>query len=162
MKNENKKPEWWEKLDEFENNSWHPEKQKTSTYVAAIIVNFIILFLINYIIPFNSIPFIKNSFFVVLWIWNITLLITIGVNFFLLFFRSKPFYLFTQIILNAASLVGSIVFLVIFPVDFGRIGVPWLNTLFVIGLYISIFIITIMMFVNFVKFLLSLIELERK
>jgi hypothetical protein len=47
-------------------------------------------------------------------------------------------------------------------VDFGRIGVPWLNTLFVIGLYISIFIITIMMFVNFVKFLLSLIELERK
>ena len=106
------------------------KQKRTSEFVGAVIGNAVALVLVN------SVPawlhyaqgVVLETWTNVLWASNLSLCTQILGNLILIFYRPPAFSVFMKLVLAAASLVGLIVFFIVFPLNFSAIGAVWLNT----------------------------------
>jgi hypothetical protein len=86
-----------------------------------------------------------------LWAVNVSLIVRMACNLLLVFRRPARLYLFIQSLATAMGLLSIIVFLVVFPINFGAIGAAWLNTVLVVFSVIGLTGGTIGVIVNLVR-----------
>lgn len=87
-------------------------------YVAAIVVNAVLLYVANNLLGWEFPQFLTDDFGKVLWIINLSLVATIVANFTYLGFDAAWFKSATQIGLNALTLTVSVRMYRVFPFDF--------------------------------------------
>jgi hypothetical protein len=129
-------------------------KKKTTTH-------FIVLFVMEAVemTLMNTVPLwlaytqgvILPTWSAMLWAVNVSLIVRMACNLLLVFHRPARLYLFIQSLATAMGLLSIIVFLVVFPINFGAIGAAWLNTLVVVFSVIGLVGGTIGVIVNLVK-----------
>lgn len=139
--------------------SWEKPKERSRTqkrvgYVAAIIVNFILLYLVNNLLAWR-VPFLTSEFVVPLRYLNISLGATMVANLLFLSYDPKWFLAITRTALNVIGIVVSYSLYVTFPFDLSSLASEGLFTLIVrIALILGIVgaaIGAIVEFVNFIK-----------
>lgn len=103
-------------------------RQRRAGYVAAIIINLILLYVANNLLAWR-VPFITSEFVVPLQYLNISLIATAIAN--LLFFYYDPdwFLAISRTALNVIGVIVAYVFYTTFPFDFSSFGAEGLFTL---------------------------------
>jgi len=116
------------------------KEKKTSELVASIVFGVI------FIVAVNAYPLwrpytqgvVLPSLVLALWAINLSSLAQLAGNLSLLFYRPARFNAAVQLVVSLTSLVCAIVLFVVFPLDFGAIGLTWLNAVmrivFIIGM----------------------------
>jgi hypothetical protein len=103
-----------------------PQRSKKPDYIAAIVVNTIILVIVNQILNWGILPFLTQDFNEVLPIQNILLAITIVFNAIFLLYNPQWFESLLKIVLNAVGIAVLMRFLNVFPFDFSAYsGFNW-------------------------------------
>ena len=105
------------------------KEKKTGELTASSIANMI------GIVLFNTVPLwrqhtqgvVLEDFVRILWAANLSFLVQLAGNVALMFYRPARFAAFVQIFTTSAALLSLIVFCVIFPLDFGQVGLPWVD-----------------------------------
>ena len=81
---------------------------------------------------------VLTSFFAALWALSLSTIVQIVGNVCLVFYRPPRFNAIVQLFITASSLVAMIVFFLLFPLDFGAIGLAWINSVlrivFIVGM----------------------------
>ncbi len=137
-------PPWARRVDNYGRQHWEKElktKSRRGEYIASIIFNLIFLWIVNKV-PEWHIPFIKDSYMVVLWILYTNILIRIGAAILMLVFETTPVRRLGNIITEAAGFVTTLVLYYIYPFDFQNFhGLFWMDWLlpiiFIIGMVVS-------------------------
>lgn len=137
-------PPWARRVDNYGRQHWEKElkmKSRRGEYIASIIFNLIFLWIVNKV-PEWHIPFIKDSYMVVLWILYTNILIRIGAAILMLVFETTPVRRIGNIITEAAGFVTTLVLYYIYPFDFQNFhGLFWMDWLlpiiFIIGMVVS-------------------------
>lgn len=104
--------DFWKKLSK-------EKEAKTSGFVAAIIFNIIVWYVVNNILSWN-LGFIAPSFQDVLWIFNISIIATIIANILFLVYHPGWFRSIIQIILNILGFLVCYYLFTIFPFTFSQ------------------------------------------
>lgn len=135
------KPHKWEKRGEF---------------FGDFVGNLIGLFIVNYA-P-NWFPgFFTESYSAVLAVFNVVIIVTAVIYLLLMAFSNKWFYLLSMAVVNALAIVSVTTMLAIFPFN-----VPYgMETLVRFGMIVATVIVGISVLVYFVRFILSLLELNQ-
>jgi hypothetical protein len=118
------------------------KREQKSEYVTAIIFNIIFLYIVNNLLNWH-IYFITNSFSEVLWILNLTIIVTIIGNFLLLLYSPEKFRHVMKIILNIFAFIATYFVYVVFPFNFYNSFYNWVVTILLILAMIGIVIATI-------------------
>jgi hypothetical protein len=107
------------------------KEKRTSDFVGAILGNVIGIVLVNTVLVWRQYTHgvILESWVDILWAANLSLVVQIVGNAVLSAYRPARAYSFIQAVHSAAGLLSTIVFFVVFPLDFSQVGVDWLNTL---------------------------------
>ena len=107
------------------------KEKKTGDLVASVIFNVIFLVFVNTIPLWQQAArgVITDTWSGVLWAMNISIGSQIAGNLFLLFYRPRWLSELLGAVFSATALLSVIVFFIVFPLDFSRIGLAWLNTL---------------------------------
>ena len=123
-------PHWAQRIDEYGKRTWPGKKagrNRNGEYVGNIIFNIIFLWIVNHV-PVWNLPFIKDSYMVVLFILNVNILIQIGGNILKLLLGTPVIRYLSGIITESASLVTQLTLFYIFPFDFSHVhGFFWLD-----------------------------------
>jgi len=131
-------------------------KRTAGSYIAAVVANAVILFLVNKAQDWN-LRFLTDSYPAVLWALNVSLLVQIAGNALLLFFHPRFLHYLGQTIFNVVTLLATIILASVFPFDFSFLaGV--LNTIARIALIIAAVATAISVVVNLMKAVGSLIS----
>jgi hypothetical protein len=91
-----------------------PSQARLFGYGMAILVNFVLIYVANNLLAWN-IPFLTTSFSSVLWAINLSLGVSIFINFIFLFFDRRWFKNFMQAFGNIFSFLSGFIFLRVFP-----------------------------------------------
>jgi hypothetical protein len=94
-------------------------------YVAAIVVNLVLLFVANNLLAWDLVPFLTDDFTRVLWLISISLLATIVVNLAYLWYDPAWFKSLCQIGLGGISMLVAIRTYQVFPFDFSAYQFDW-------------------------------------
>jgi hypothetical protein len=108
-----------QKTTDFRKKLFKEKEAKTSGFVAAIIVNIIVLYVVNNILSWN-LGFIAPSFQDVLWIFNLSIAATIIANIIFLVYHPGWFRSILQIILNILGFLVCYYLYTIFPFTFSQ------------------------------------------
>jgi hypothetical protein len=98
------------------------KKQGKGGFIAAIIVNIILLFVFNNLQNWG-VPFLTSDYFGVLWAINLSIGATIIANFLFLFYAAGWFHHLAQLILNVIALFVVFLIYTIYPFTF--VGEDW-------------------------------------
>jgi hypothetical protein len=120
-------------------------KEQRSEYIAAIIFNLIFLYIVNNLLNWN-VYFITDAFNGVLWIINLSIIVSIIGNGLLLFYSPVRFLHFVKIIINIVSFIAVFIIFQVFPFNFYNSFYNWLFSLLLILAMIGIIIATIVEF----------------
>lgn len=101
----------WEKNSDY----------KKSEYIASIIFNLIFLYIANNLLDWNA-PFLTSDFTAVLWLVNISLVLTIIFNIVFLAFNSARVRALLKMVLNMISFFVALSFYFIYPLDFSSVS----------------------------------------
>jgi hypothetical protein len=78
------------------------------------------------------------SFMAVLWAFNLSGIAQLAGNVSLVFYRPAPFNAVVQLLTTLTALTSSIALFTVFPLDFGAIGLAWINSVlrivFIVGM----------------------------
>ena len=96
------------------------EKSKKPEYIAAIVVNVIILIIVNQILNWGILPFLTEDFRQVLPIQNTQLAMAIAFNAAFLFYDPAWFTSLLRLVLNAVGIAVVTRYLAVFPFDFSE------------------------------------------
>lgn len=134
----------------------------TSKHLGEVFGGFITLLIFNLYIFWKPLTagVVTDSWYRILWAVNMATVIQIVGHTALIFVRRKWFRKISKTVFNLASILSLAVFLSVFPVDFSKINLPWLNMLLRIILSIALFGTAIAALVNFIKFLKALVLSE--
>jgi hypothetical protein len=118
------------------------EKEQKSEYIAAIIVNLIFLYVVNNLLNWH-IYFITNAFNEVLWIINLSIVVSIIGNGLLLVYSPERFRHVVKIFINIISFIAVYVVYQVFPFNFYNSFYNWCFSILLIVAMIGIVIATI-------------------
>lgn len=118
------------------------EKSKKSEYIATIIFNLIFLYIFNNLLNWH-IYFITNSFNEVLWIINLSIIVSIIGNALLLVYDPVRFRHLVKIIMNMVSFVAVYLVYDVFPFNFYNSFYNWGFSILLILVMLGIIIGTI-------------------
>lgn len=127
------------------------EKGSIPGYIAAVIVNAVIFYLLPRV-PGWNIPFLTSAYADVLGILLLSTGVQIAGNALLVFFRSKKVYYPVQIVFSALTIAVLIRLITVFPFDFQAVGVEPLDTVMKVIFGIGIFGSVVSIVVNGIKF----------
>jgi hypothetical protein len=119
----------------LENNK--KERNRKAEYIAAIIFSLIFLYIWNNVLNWN-IYFITSALNEVLWIINISIIVTIIGNALLLAYNPDWFRHVTKIIINIITLIATYFVYTVFPFDFYNSFINWALSIFLILVMIGI------------------------
>ena len=107
----------------------------------AIISNLVFMWIVNKV-PSWNIPFIKDSYLVVIWVLNMNILVQIGANGAMLVFDYPVVRRLARILAESSGFVTTMVLYFIYPFDFhnfhGFFWMDWLLPLiFIISMVVS-------------------------
>jgi hypothetical protein len=107
------------------------KEKRTSEFVASVVVNVIILGVVNTAPVWRHLTHnvVLASWTHVLWAMNTALGIVILGNLLLAYYRPARLQAFFGMVFDAANFFSSLVFYIVFPLDFSPIVGDWLNTL---------------------------------
>ncbi len=137
-------PGWARGIDSYGRRHWHDEKKmrsRTGEYIGAIISNLVFMWIVNKV-PSWNIPFIKDSYLVVIWVLNMNILVQIGANGAMLVFDYPVVRRLARILAESSGFVTTMVLYFIYPFDFhnfhGFFWMDWLLPLiFIISMVVS-------------------------
>ena len=92
----------------------------------------------------------------ILWAANLSLAAQIVGNVILAGYRPLWFHALMQAVFAAFSLLSLVVFLLVFPLDFTRVGIPWLNLALRVVFIVGIVGAAIGAVVNLVRFIVGI------
>lgn len=119
------------------------KREQKSEYFTAIIFNLIFLYIVNNLLNWH-VYFITNSFNDVLWIINLSIIITIIGNVLLLLYSPEKFRHVMKIILNIIAFIAVYFVYIVFPFNFYNSFYNWafsiLLLLAMIGIVIAIIV----------------------
>lgn len=123
----------------MENNK--KEKSRKSEYIVAIIFGLIFLYIVNNLLNWN-IYFITSALNQVLWIINLSIIITIVGNILLIAYDPQWLRHVVRIIINIINLISAYFVYIVFPFNFFNSFINWglsiLLILIMIGIAIAI------------------------
>lgn len=96
-----------------------------SSYIAAIIVNAALIYLLNHLLEWNLLPFLTNDFVSVRGLIRLSLFVAIVINVVFLAFDPSWFRSVGRIVLSGFSLAVSILMYQKFPFDFAPYNFDW-------------------------------------
>ena len=115
-----------------------PQRSKKADYIAAIVVNALMLIVVNQILNWGILPFLTQDFKQVLPIQNAQLIAVIAVNLLFLFYDSQWFVSILRIVTNSLGIAVVLRFMSVFPFDLSAYGgFNWAvlaRVLFIIGI----------------------------
>ena len=91
--------------------------RSVGSYIAGVVANAIVLFLVNKVPDWN-LPFITSGYPAILWAMNLSILVQIGGNAFLIFVHPRFLHYLAQTVFNLFSLLAIIILVAVFPFDF--------------------------------------------
>ena len=100
---------------------------KRSNYIAAVIVNAILVVVVNKI-PGWNIGFITGGFTAVLWALNLSFGVQIAGNAVLVAYHPLPLHYAVNVVFNAVGALSTYLVYREFPFDFSETSVPWFDT----------------------------------
>jgi hypothetical protein len=119
------------------------KRERKSEYLVAIIFNLIFYYIVNNLLNWQ-VYFITNSFNEVLWIINLSIIITIIGNIVLLVYSPEKFRHVMKIILNIIAFIAVYFVYIVFPFNFYNSFYDWgfsiLMILAMIGIIIAIIV----------------------
>ena len=119
------------------------KREQKSEYFVAIIFNLIFFYIVNNLLNWQ-VYFITNSFNEVLWIINLSIIITIIGNILLLLYSPERFRHLMKIILNIVAFIAVYFVYIVFPFNFYNSFYDWgfsiLMILAMIGIIIAIIV----------------------
>lgn len=119
------------------------KREQKSEYFVAIIFNLIFFYIVNNLLNWQ-VYFITNSLNEVLWIINLSIIITIIGNILLLLYSPEKFRHLMKIILNIVAFIAVYFVYIVFPFNFYNSFYDWgfsiLMILAMIGIIIAIII----------------------
>lgn len=118
------------------------EKSKKSEYIATIIFNLIFLYIFNNLLNWH-IYFVTNSFSEVLWIVNLSIIVSIIGNALLVVYDPVRFRHLVKIIINIVSFAAVYLVYEVFPFNFYNSFYNWGFSILLILVMIGIIIGTI-------------------
>jgi len=139
--------------------SHNSRPNRPAGYIFSVVVNAVLLWVMNQL-PVWKPFFLLDSYELVLWAINMSLIVQIVLNLVLVFFHPRFFHYLAQTVFNLVSIVSVAWIVYVFPVDFSsRLG-DWFNVLFRVVLIIAIVGSAIGAITNFVRFLRALFGAE--
>jgi hypothetical protein len=141
-------------VKDFLKNFLKEKEPKTSEFIAAIVVNIIILYIVNNLLSWN-LSFITPSFQDVLWIFNLSITATIIGNLLFLIYHPSWFRSIIRIILNILGFLVAYYLYTVFPFTFSNNLVTFSLEFALIVVMVVMIIVTI---VEMVKFILRIIR----
>lgn len=120
-------------------------------YLVTIVVELVLLYLANGAPDWN-VPFITNDWPDVLWALNLSLGATLVANVLFLAFDPWWFRRAAQVVLNAFSILSTLVMYRVFPFEFGR---PLYNQVARVALLVAVIALAIAIIVEFVSLVLG-------
>jgi hypothetical protein len=117
-------------------------RDQKSEYFTAIIFNLIFLYIVNNLLNWQ-IYFITSSFNDVLWIVNLSIIISIIGNIILLFYSPERFKHLVKILLNVVAFIAVYIVFTVFPFNFYNSFYNWAFSILLILAMIGIIIATI-------------------
>ncbi len=118
------------------------KKGRKSEYIAAIVVNIILLYIFNNLINWH-VYFITNALNDILWIINAAIIVTIIGNIVLLVYNPGWFRHIMKIILNIVAIIAVYNIFTVFPFNFSSFLIDWSVTIALIFIMVGITIATI-------------------
>jgi hypothetical protein len=118
------------------------KREQKSEYFVAIIFNIIFLYIVNNLLNWQ-VYFITNSFNEVLWIINLSIIITIIGNILLLLYSPERFRHVMKIILNIVAFIAVYFVYIVFPFNFYNSFYNWGFSILMILAMIGIIIASI-------------------
>lgn len=119
------------------------KSEQKSEYIAAIIFNLIFLYIVNNLLNWH-IYFVTNAFNEVLWIINLSIIVSIIGNALLLLYSPERLRHFVKIIINIISFIAVYIVWKVFPFNFYNSFYNWgfniLLILAMIGITIAIIV----------------------
>lgn len=125
------------------------KKQGPIEYTFAIFFNIIFFYIVNNLE--NWVNWLSDGWTAVLWIINISIVLTIVFNLFYIFYDKNWFKNFTQIILNVIGCVSIATFYILFPLNLDATSFAWSQNLIKILLIIGFIGTIIAIIVNIAK-----------
>jgi len=107
------------------------KEKRTGELVGSVFGNLLALAIVNTVIIWRQYTHgvVLESWVNVLWAANLSLIVQLGGNLVLAFYRPAGLYAFMEMAFAGLGLVSLIVFFIVFPLDFSVVAGPWLNTL---------------------------------
>jgi hypothetical protein len=96
-----------------------------SGYVAAIIVNIALFFVVENLLGWNLLPFLTTDFNRIIGLIELSLIVTIVVNLIYLAYDAPRFKALGRIVISVISLAIAIRMWRVFPFDFSTMGFDW-------------------------------------
>ncbi|MGZ7048639.1 MAG: hypothetical protein ACXVHW_02005 [Methanobacterium sp.] len=121
------------------------KKNWKAEYITAIIFGLIFLYIVNNLLNWN-IYFITGALNQVLWIINLSIIVTIIGNILLLAYSPQWFRHVIKIIINIISLISTYFVYIVFPFNFYNSFINWGVSIFLILIMIGIVIAIIVEF----------------
>jgi len=131
------------------------KEKKTVEFVWSVVVNLLVLAAVNTFPLWRHLTngIVLPTWGKVLWAMNSTGGVTILGNLLLAYYRPPRLRFFFEMFFDAAAFVSTLVFYLVFPLDFSRIPGDWLNTLIKAFLIMGMCAAAIAFIVHFVRFL---------
>ena len=139
---------------DFLKNFLKEKEPKSSEFIAAIVVNLIVLYIVNNLLSWN-LSFITASFQDVIWIFNLSLSATIIANIIFLIYHPGWLRSIIRIILNILGFLVAYYLYTVFPFTFSNNLVTFSLEFALIVAMVVMVIVTI---VEIVKFILRIIK----
>ena len=118
------------------------KREQKSEYITAIIFNLIFLYIVNNLLNWH-IYFVTNAFNEVLWIINLSIVVSIIGNVLLLLYSPERFRHMVKIIINIISFIAVYIVWKVFPFNFYNSFYNWGFNILLILAMIGIAIATI-------------------
>jgi hypothetical protein len=106
------------------------KEKRTGELVGSVIGGIIGLLLVNSVLLWLRYTrgVVLDTWGQILWASNLSFVAQIVGNLILSFYRPARMYSFVRLAITGLGLLSMIVFSIVFPMDFGAVGVAWLNT----------------------------------
>jgi hypothetical protein len=136
-------------------------ERRTGELVSSAVFNTIVLVAVNLWRLWQPLTMgvVLPSWAFILWAANLSLAVQIVGNIILAGYRPKWFNALMQTVFAAFSLLSLVVFLLVFPLDFSRVGIPWLNLALHVVLIVGIVGAVIGVVVNLVRFIVGVVRI---
>jgi hypothetical protein len=110
-----------------------PSSARQFGYIVSIFVNILLIFIANNLLNWN-VPFLTQDFAQCLWAVNLSLGVTIFINFIFIFFDRRWFKNLMQVFGNVLGFISGYIFLRVFPLNLTDNLARLVNFALIIGL----------------------------